>query len=252
MEAYTGADGLGVYLSGGASNYLPSASLGGVISAKLVRGMNAIYTTPVQGLVIVDASPDNGPGVASLHIDNDGNAVYTPPDDTAGTAVAVAEDDYKILTGADITNYVSVHRLTGKEWIGTAVFRLVDMLNGAIGMADVDDTDRQAGSTRYRGLFLRAHETVQDIMAWVTTDGQSAFALASEAPVDDEIQVIGDEETAPTSVSWVAATTRATALSLGRLAGDDTLGLWVRRTFPSSGTVSAKEQVNFHLEFKGA
>lgn len=252
MDINTGADGLALYLSGGASNVNPSAALGGVISSQLIKGMSAVYTSPVQGLMIEDASPDNGAGTASISIDSDGDATYTPPGGSAGPAVTVAAGARKILTGADTDNYVRVYRQSGMTWSGTAEFSLVDMLTGVFSMSDVNDADRQAGEVHYRGSFLKARENVQDIAAWITTDGQAAYALASETPVADEIQEIANEETAPTSVSWVNAVTRATAISLEHLLTDATIGLWIRRTFPAVGTVAPKEQVTLNLEFKGA
>ncbi len=251
MEAYTGADGLGLFLSGGASNLNPSACLGGAISSKAVKGMAPAYTSPVQGLVIENASPDNGEGSGSILIDTAGDATYTPPGGSAGSAVAIAAGERKILTGADPDKYVRVFRESGKVWSGTAKFRLADMLNGVISMSDVDDADRQAGEVHYRGIFLKALENVQDINVWITTTGQAAYALASETPGGGAIQTIADEETAPAAVSWVSAVTRNTAISLGHLLITETMGLWVRRTFPAAGNAAPKEQVIFNLEFKG-
>jgi len=235
MDAYTKADGLGIFLSGGASNLVASDSLGGAISSRPVRGMSVIHANPVQGLMIENASPDNGEGSASIFVDDDGDAAYTPPGGSQGTAVAIGAGTRKILTGVDTDKYVRVYRESGKTWKGTATFDLVDMLNGVLSMSDIDDTDRQAGEVHYRGIFLKALEDVQDILVWITTDGQAAFALAGETPVADEIQIIADEDTAPAAVDWVNATTIYTALSLGHLSEGDTFGVWIRRTFVNHG-----------------
>ena len=252
MDANTKADGLGIYLSGGASNYDHSASLGGVISSKRVLGMSVIYTTPIEGVKIEDASPDNTAGTGSLTIDDDGDIAYTPPGGSAGTAVTIAAGSRKLVPGSDELKYVRVFRESGKVWRGSAEFELVDMLTGVLSMLNVDDTDRSAGATHYRAVFLKAHEDVQDIRAWITTDGQSTWSLATETPAADTIQTIADEDTAPTSVSWVTATSKATAISIGHLADTDTMGLWIRRVFPAAGSVAASEQINLHLENKGA
>ena len=67
MEAYTKADGLGIFLSGGANNLDESASLGGAISSKAVRGMSVIYTvhgtasSSIRARInITDNKPENG------------------------------------------------------------------------------------------------------------------------------------------------------------------------------------------------
>ena len=101
MEAYTGLDAIGFFLSGGASNCNPSDSLGGEISSKLIRGMGITYSKAIQGLVIEDATPENGEGEASIALDEDNNATYTPPDGQAGSAVSIAEGERKVLFGAD-------------------------------------------------------------------------------------------------------------------------------------------------------
>jgi len=251
MDAYSGPDGLAIFLSGGASNLDPSASLGGAISSQLVKGMHPIYTTPVEALIIEDATPENGEGTGTITIDSDGNATYTPPGGSAGTAVAVSAGSRKVLAGSDETKAVRVYRASGLTWFGTAEFELVDALTGVLSMSNVDDTDRQAGETHYRGIFLKALEAVQDVLAWITTGGQSTWSLASETPVAGAIQEIEDDETAPAAVSWVNATSRATAIALGHFALNDTLGLWLRRVFPAAGTVATEEEVVLHLEFKG-
>ena len=248
--AYTKADGMGIYLSGGASNLDPSDSLGGVLSSRLVHGMGIIYTTPVQALKIEDVSPDNAEGTGSIAISGN-NAIYTPPGGSAGATVAITAGNRAILPGNDPLKYVRVYRVADETWEGTASFELVDMLNGVFSMGNISDADRQAGEVFYRAVFIVAHEDVQDCRAWITTDGQSSWALASEVSVADEIQTIADEETAPAAVSWVAATSQAAALGLGNFAEDDNIGVWIRRTFPALGTVATEETVNFHLEFKG-
>ena len=251
MEAYTGQDALGVFLSGGSSNPFPSDSLGGLISTKLVRGMSPLFSSPIQGLIIEDAAAANGAGEASVAVE-EGVAIYTPPDGLAGDGIAVAEGERKNLTGADTSKTIRVYRVPDLVFSGEAVFELLDRLNGVVSMSDVPDADRVAGSVCYRALFLKALGEVSQLKAWITTTGQSSFALALEEPESDgSIQTISDEETAPADVSWVDAVSLATAVDVGTLLEDETQGLWVRRTFPPSGVVAIQEQVVFHLSFTG-
>ena len=249
MDAYTGLDSVGLYLSGGASNGDPAASLGGAISSRLIRGMYPIYSTPVQGLIIEDATPENEEGEASIAIAS-GEATYTPPDGSAGSAVAIAEGERKVLTGSDVTKGVRIYREAGKTFSGTASFELFDAVNGVFSMANVPDADRQAGSVCYRAIFVKALQDTDYIICWMTTDGQSSFALASEEPESpDSIQSISDETTAPAGLSWEDAVAESLALDVGSLLEDETMGIWIRRTFPASGVVALKETVNFHLQF---
>jgi hypothetical protein len=249
VEAYTGIDSVGLFLSGGSSNYDPDDSLGGAISSKLIKGMEPIYGTPVQGLIIEDATPENLEGAASIAIIGT-QATYTPPDGQAGSAVSIAAGERKVLTGADADKAVRILRVSGLTWAGTASFDLVDVLNSVFGMGNVPSADRVAGSVRYRAIFVKALQDVDDVICWITTDGQASFALASETPESDgSIQTISDDSTAPSGLSWVNATSESAAIDLGDLSVDDTVGLWIRRTFPAAGTVAAKESVNFHLQF---
>lgn len=252
MDANTGLDSVGLYLSGGASNYDPAASLGGVMSSKLIRGMNAIFSTPVQGLMIEDATPENEEGEGQIAISS-GEMTYTPPDGLAGSAVAIAAGERKIVTGSDATKAIRVYRESGKTFSGTAVFDLVDLANGIFAMDNVPNADRVAGSVCYRAFFIKAHQDVEDIICWITTDGQSTFALAEEDPDSNgDIQTISDENTAPAGVSWESADAESTALVVGESGDfleDETYGIWVRRTFPASGILAIKETVEFHLQF---
>lgn len=251
MEAYTGVDCVAFYLSGGATNRSPAASLGGAISVRAVRGMTAYYTSPVQGLVVEDATPENGEGVGQIAIVG-GTALYTPPNGTVGSAVAIAPGERKVLTGGtDAAKAVRIYRVAGQAFAGLAKFRLVDTMNGVLGMEDVPNADRVAGSVCYRAMFLKVLGVVADeLKLWVTTTGQAAYALATETPSGGAIQTIADENTAPTSVTWVDAVDEASAVSLGDVVQDTTVGIWIRRTFPAAGTVAPKETINLHLKYR--
>jgi hypothetical protein len=253
-SAYTGLDSVGLYLSGGASNYSPADSLGGAQSSKLIKGMTPIFTTTVQGLIIEDATPENLEGDASISIAS-GQATYTPPDGLAGSAVAIAAGERKVLLGSDPEKAVRIYREAGKTFTGSATFALRDAYNGVFAMSNVPNADRVAGSTVYRAIFVKALQDVEAVLAWITTDGQSTYQLATEDPDSlGDIQTISDETTAPAGLVWEDADAESTAITIGALSGgdmdaDDVMGLWIKRTFPAAGTVDAKEQVSFHLQF---
>ena len=253
MDPYTGVDSVGVFLSGGASNYSSEDSLGGEISSKSVMGMLPIYTTPVQGLIIEEVTSDNGEGEASIAITGD-DAVYTPPDGAAGSAVEILEGERVVLLGSDTDKSIRVRRIADQTFAGVATFLLRDVLNGVFSMGNVDDDDRQAGSVVYRAVFLKAFQDVEALSCWITTDGQSTFELAVEDPdSNDALQSISSEEVAPSGLAWEAAMDESAAIivgdSDGTLLEDDIMGLWIKRTFPAAGVVSAKETVRFHLQF---
>jgi len=253
MDAFTGLDSVGLYLSGGATNYSPADSLGGAQSAKLIRGMLPVYSSPVQGLIIEDATPENEEGSASIAIVS-GVATYTPPDGLAGTGVAIAAGERKVLTGNDDTKAVRIYREAGKTFLGTATFELKDAVNGVFAMANVPNADRVAGSTVYRAIFVKALKDVDAILCWITTDGQSTYQLATEEPDSNgDIQTISDETVEPAGLAWETADAESTGIpvgdSYGNMLEDETYGLWLKRTFPPAGTVAPLEAVEFHLQF---
>lgn len=249
-EPYTMWDRTGIYLSGGATNQKASLSLGGLISNRLVRGMSPQYINPVAGVVIEDATPENGPGIGKITITGD-TAVYTPPDGVAGLGVVILPGERKVVPGANVGKAVRLYRPSGDTFSGEATFRLVDAMNGVFAMGDVPDGVRSGGGVHYRAFFIKANADVTLTKVWVTTDGQATFALAVETPVDGAIQTIPDAETAPTGVSWVSAGNEAGALLVGTLSAGQTRGIWVRRTFPAAGDVALQETVNLHLQHQG-
>jgi len=251
MEPYQQFDCVSLRLSGGEANVNPSASLGGEPSTKLVRGMSPIYINPIQGLIIEDAAAECGEGIATISITSEGVAIFTPSDGLSGPAVEVPAGSRKVLHGADANRALRVYRPSGLAFEGLAEFRLVDMLQGAFSLANVSDAERQAGSVRYRALFLEAMTDVTDVALWMTTDGQAAFALADEE-LDSlgTIQTIPNEWTAPTGLDWVEAISGHNALVLGAMSEGEVIGIWVRRTFPPAGVVAARELVNLHMSFQ--
>jgi hypothetical protein len=250
MDAYTRLDALGIFLSGGATNISPAASLGGTKSSKAVRGMTPQYTEPVQGLIVEDATPENGEGIGQIAIVGD-TAQYTPPGDTAGPIVTITGGQRKVLVGgSDATKAVRIYRAAGQTFAGLVKFRLLDTMSGVFGMGDVSHADRVLGETFYRAVFLKALGAVEDVKLWCTTDGQAAWGLAKETPSGDSIQSIPDEETAPTGLSWESAVDEASALQIGDMALDALMGLWIGKLFPASSTVAQKETLSLHIKFR--
>lgn len=250
MDAFTGFDRVGLFLSGGAGNVSPSGSLGGAISTKLIRGMAAQYIDPVQALVIEDATPENGEGVGEIVIVGDA-AQYTPPNGAVGELVEIAEGVRAVLQGADPTKAVRIYRVPDQIFTGIATFRLLDQMNGVLSMANLVDADRVAGATHYRAIFIKALGDVEDIEVWIDAAGQAEYSVAAETPVASVIQATPDGGAAPSGVVWVDAIDEVSAISLGDLTEGEVMGLWLRRTFPPAGAVAAHEAVNFNISFRG-
>lgn len=256
-EAGRGVDALGIYLSGGASNADPAASLGGAVSATRVRALGAIHATPIPGLVLDEVFAANGEGAGSLAVDASGNLTWTPPGGSAGAAVSIAAGETKVLAGAgDGNKAVRVTREAGLRWSGSDAPTLVWPLNGWLGHGNVSSAERVAGKTTYRAVILKAVGpfSVLAPSAWFpsVSGAQATYSVAFEAAPGGVIQTIADEETAPTGLSWSSPTTEGGAAVGSTIAAGTYLGMWIRRVFPSAGAVSAREAAQLALKFKGA
>lgn len=253
-------DALGIYLSGGASNTDPAASLGGAVSTTRVRALGARVVTPIPGLVLDEVFAANGEGTGALAFDAAGDLIWTPPGGTAGSAVAVAAGETKVLAGAgdgDANEAIRVTREAGLSWAGVDAPTLHWPMNGWLGQGNLTSAERAAGKTTYRAVILKAESGTYDVLAptvWfpAVAGAQAVYSVAFEAVVAGEIQAIADEETAPTGLTWTSPTTAGGATVGSTITAGGYLGMWIRRVFPSSGTVAAREAAQLAIRFKGA
>lgn len=248
-------DALGLFLSGGASNLDPNASLGGVASSTRVRGHGAKVGDTIPSIRIDNVFPACGEGDASLLIDAAGDLVFTPPGVVAGTPVTIADGESKILSGVDSNKAIRVFREAGLASVGLMDLKFVDAMNGVLAHGDVTDAQRAAGVTTYRALMLTAQGPfgVIDIRLWLppVSGAQATYSMGTEVAVGSTIQIIADEFTAPAAVVFSSPTTEGAALVIPAISPGDFVGLWIRKTFPI-GTVAAQEDVQLAMKYLGA
>ena len=104
--------------------------------------------------------------------------------------------------------------------------------------AKVDATEAAAGSTKYRGVYVRNEHgslTLQDAIAFVSaqstsTDTHIELGVAAEV-TGVEMATIADEDTAPASISgsWISAVGEANGSNMDSFGSNVTRGLWVKR-----------------------
>lgn len=102
---------------------------------------------------------------------------------------------------------------------------------------DVSGAESSAGDIEYRAVFIKnTHGTLTYTAAkvWISSNTTSAddtvdIALADEG-INNTIETIANESTAPVGPSFSAPTSFATGLSLGNLAAGQAYGIWIRRT----------------------
>lgn len=255
MEVGKGADALGVFLTGGASNSNPDASLGGVMSGVRNRGLGPIFGLKIPGLRIDNVYPASGEGDAYLYLSPDGEVIYVPPDGLEGEAVAINEGESKVVTGEDPDKAVRIFREAGLGFPPGKRMdaKLVTALNGALAHGNVSSAQRVAGVTTYRAIMLYGQGSVSNIRLWLppVAGAQATFALALENAVGGAIQTIASETTAPVGVSFSTPTTEAAALRVSSLSQGGAVGLWIRRVFPAAGAVDPRENVQLAMAFRG-
>lgn len=252
-------DALGIFLTGGAANKDPALSLGGVPSAVRFRGFGTLAAEPISipALKVDNAWPANGAGTGKLGVDASGNFTWTPPGGAVGTGVAIAAGASGILEGASEGAAVRVYVDPGYTSVARTVesVELLEIFNGALAMANLSSAQRVAGRTTYRAVLLSAvgKYSVAQLRLWLPPVGsQATWSLGLETPVAGALQTIANETTAPAGISWSSPTTEGAALTVASLAAGSSLGLWIRRVFPSGGVVSARESVRLSIKFKGA
>lgn len=252
----TKADGLSLFLTGGASNGNPDLSLGGLPSSVRLRGLGAIALgTPIPALQILNVSPDCGEGVATLQVDGSGNLTFTPPGDSPGVAVTPISGGSVIVAGDDLTKFVRVYQEVGLPYYpGAMSLQLVDIVNGVLGQRNILNAQRLAGRTTYRAIMLSAPgaTALHQIGLWTppVVGAQATYQLALETPSAGAIQTIANETTAPTAVSFGTYTSQVGALPLYSLAAGGTMGLWIKRVFPV-GTMNPLEKAQLAFTWIG-
>jgi len=253
------SDSLGFYLTGASSDggvqTDPDASLGNYRSSTEVRLLGGIITENVPELIVERVTGDNGVGVGVIRSDGT-NIYYTPPGGTEGTGEAIDDGETAILEGADRDKAVRVTRDGAGLKTGSLSLSLVDVFNNPIGMSNIPNADRVAGSTIYRAIMLRPRGLygVLDIKFWLgtMTGTQSTISIGYEAQDGSgKIQTIADETTAPSGISWSSPTDEASAITISGLDVGENHGLWIRRVFPAGGTVKERELVSLQCSFLG-
>lgn len=113
--------------------------------------------------------------------------------------------------------------------------------------AKVSAAEALAGSTKYRGIYIKNENghtlTLQDVITYIesqTTSGDTSIEIAVAAEAADvEMATIPNEDTAPASVA-PDGFTALTGTSNGRIVGDlddgSFRGIWIKRIVTAGAT----------------
>lgn len=232
MGAYDNTMALAIYHTGAAEDGEPISdvtySLGGYRSGTRYTGMTPLRTQPMRGIRIDEIGLRNSEGIGYLKAATTGSLQWKAPGDTAyGTAVAIANGESAVLANADNTQCIRVTRCLADLLSGVESVQLVAQIGNAA--AGPDFIDAGTGDT-YTAVMLRNDGTaaITALAIEVIPLGGPTVTIATEATVDDAIQVIADPLTPPSGLSFTGG---ESGLSIPV---DGMLGLWIKRSFDAT------------------
>ncbi len=239
---------IGLFLSGGAGNTDPNAALGGAIST--TRFKSQLATGVAIAGVTVDDAAENTVGTGTLaYLVSGQTLTWTPPGGAAGSPVAVGTNGTYVIRGSGATaGYLRV-TIVAASLPASNVSNTVTISNRDNGLFDdVTKAEALAGDTNYRCVYVmnnHASLTATGVKAWINQDalGADTISLAADAAgIGDGTSTgvaatIANEAAAPAGAVFTQPLSEGAALSLGNFTFGTGIGLWVKRSVPSSTLV---------------
>lgn len=247
---------LQIFLSGGAGNSSPAASLGGIISSTRVLSQTATAPTTITGVTINDAAGNGvGDGVLS-YVASATTLTWQPYGGSTGTAVDVGTSGKYAIQGGNNGGYLMV-TVDASTLPGSNLSNTITIANQTNLVWDnISKAESLAGDTEYRCLYIKnthSTDTMIDVKLWRGSDASGQDVISVELdPVGKGngsttgvATTIALETTAPTGVTWTSnAISEATALSVGDLAAGECYAFWEKRVVPANTTTSTAADVS--------
>jgi hypothetical protein len=232
-------DSIALYLTGaataGGTQPNPALSLGGYRSSTRTGGRSFLLSEAVRGITIDFVSGANGTGTGSLQAVDDDTLGWTPPGGERGDAVAIAKGETKLIEGGDPTQFVVVTRTSAGPLQGASGVELLPAFNNVFGQAD-----GITGDVTYRAIVLKngPATTVRNLLIWlgdVTNPTQIALDTSAAQP-DGAFEVVGDENTGPSGVAFVApdSAVHVDVLSVPKLKPNEQVAVWIERSLSAA------------------
>jgi hypothetical protein len=153
--------------------------------------------------------------------------------------MAIVAADIKFILSGGASNTDPNAALGGAISTQAGAIITTDTLNNV--WDNVNGAESSSGDTEYRAIFVKnTHGTLTYTGAkiWISSNTTSAddtieIALADEG-INNTIETVGNESTAPTGPSFSAPTSFGTGLTLGNLAAGQAHGVWIKRIVSAS------------------
>jgi hypothetical protein len=162
------------------------------------------------------------------------------------------------ITATDILYKFSVAAAAGDTTAGTAATSLGDQISTTQitdatldNLFDVITGDENAASdVEYRCFFVHNnHATVtwENVVCWLSAEvGGGAVAAISvdttgvtaKGSASAQAKTVANEQTAPSTQTFTAPTTKGTGLSIGNIPPGSVAAIWVRRTAANTAAVN--------------
>jgi hypothetical protein len=236
---------IGLFLSGGAGNTNPNASLGGIISTTRFLSQNTTGNT-IAGVTINDAAENTvGSGTLSYLVAGQ-TLTWTPPSGAAGTAVAVGTNGSYIIRGSGTTaGYLRVTVVAASLPVANATNTIVVSNRDNNLFDDVTKAEALAGDTNYRCIYAKnghASDTATSVSVWINQDSLGADTIsigADPAGVGDGsatgvATTIANEAAVPAGVVFTQPLSEGAAIALGTFTFGTGCALWIKRNVPVS------------------
>lgn len=257
-ELGDGADALQVYLTGSAyaeqGQDDPGLSLGAYRSCVRVASLTPLRWSALQGIKIEFVAGMNGTGNGTLTVTGSSQIAWTPPLDTMGAAVTIANGETKVLYGGtDPDKYIVISRNTVTDLVGSETVQLLDTYNTWVAGRNFTDAEQDSGEAIYHGvIFHNANAlSITDLKVWLDSASDTYIEIAKESPVSGAItdNRSAGETTEPAGLSWVHPTSEGTALNIGTLAATVEYGLWRKRIVTALESPDARKQIILNYSF---
>jgi hypothetical protein len=242
--------------SSGALQFDTANSLGGEISGTYASGLMHSVDTGISGVRVLYVDGYGGEGQSVLKVTGTNTFAYRGQGDADfGSDYTVAAGAIGNVRGLDEQHEIVVSR--ENESLppdGITSLTLEKPINNVIGM---DDVEVSTGDN-YRLFVIRNTDGSTTYTFWV--DSGTIEIGVDEFPADEYYQDIGiiGEDTPPAGIVFSAPLSPGASTVQATVAGGGTLGLWIKRTAPSStgtydeavhwnssGTVPENESVLF-------
>jgi hypothetical protein len=162
------------------------------------------------------------------------------------------------ITATDILYKFSVSAAAGDTTAGTAATSLGDQISTTQitdatldNLFDVVTGDENAASdVEYRCFFVHNNHatlTWENVVVWLSAEvGGGAVAAISvdttgvtaKGSASAQAKTVANEQTAPSSQTFTAPTTKGTGLAIGNIPAGSVAAIWVRRTAANTAAVN--------------